>query len=89
MRRPAGIPLLILAAFSLLLPERVMACAVCGLDGDAAYYWSGLFLILMPFTVTAVIGGIIFRSLKKESLAPADETGQAAEAGRGPLNARS
>ena len=47
----------------LLLPAAAEACATCISSpfGDRAYSWPYLFLIALPFTVAAVIGGVLFR----------------------------
>jgi hypothetical protein len=53
-----------LAALALaLLPSAADACATCvsSAYGDRTYSWPYLLLILLPFAVAAVIGGILAR----------------------------
>lgn len=50
-----------LAALAAMTPEAAVACATCvsSAFGDRTYNWAYLGLILMPFTVTAVVGLIV------------------------------
>jgi hypothetical protein len=55
--------LVVLVALSVaFLPAIAAACAVCvgSSPADHAYFWAVLLLMLMPFTVTGSIGGLIF-----------------------------
>jgi hypothetical protein len=47
----------------LLLPAAAEACATCigSPYGDRTYNWPYVFLILLPFTVAAVVGGVLVR----------------------------
>jgi hypothetical protein len=49
------------AAFMVLLPEVAAACPTCvsSAFGDRSYNWAYLGLVLMPFTLTAVVGVIV------------------------------
>lgn len=49
------------AALIVLLPDLAAACPTCvsSAFGDRSYNWAYLGLVLMPFTLTAVVGGII------------------------------
>ena len=49
------------AAFVILLPEMASACATCvsSAFGDRTYNWAYLGLLVMPFALTAVVGGIV------------------------------
>ena len=51
----------LLAVLMVLLPELAWACPTCvsSAFGDRTYNWPYLGLILMPFTLTAVVGGIV------------------------------
>jgi hypothetical protein len=57
MTRAILVPALILV----LLPEVAAACAAClaAAYGDRTYNWAFLGLLLMPFLVAAVIGGLL------------------------------
>lgn len=48
----------------LLLPAVAEACATCigSPFGDRTYNWPYLVLILLPFAVAAVIGGVLARA---------------------------
>ena len=48
-------------AFIVLLPEVAAACATCvsSAFGDRSYNWAYLGLLVMPFVLTAVVGGIV------------------------------
>ena len=53
----------IAALLLVLLPAVAHACATC-IDtayGDRTYNWPYLFLIVLPFAVAAVIGGVLVR----------------------------
>jgi hypothetical protein len=45
-----------------LLPRNAMACATCvsSAFGDQTYNWPYFGLILMPFLVTGVVGGVLY-----------------------------
>jgi MFS family permease len=45
----------------LILPAVAEACATCVASpfGDRTYNWPYIFLILLPFAVVAVIGGVL------------------------------
>ena len=49
------------AVFVMLLPEIAWACATCvsSAFGDRTYNWAYLGLLVMPFALTAVVGGIV------------------------------
>ena len=53
--------LLVPALALVLLPDVAMACATClaSAYGDRTYNWAFLGLLLMPFLIAAVIGGIL------------------------------
>jgi hypothetical protein len=50
-----------LALALLLLPGAAEACATCigSPYGDRTYNWPYLFLIVLPFAVAAVVGGVL------------------------------
>jgi|RhiMetdeSRZDD1v2_1073273.scaffolds.fasta_scaffold961911_2 hypothetical protein len=54
---------LLVATSPALTPALVEACATCISTpfGDRSYNWPYLVLILVPFAVTAVIGGVMMR----------------------------
>lgn len=49
------------AAAVVLFPQAAVACATCvsSAFGDRTYNWAYLGLIVMPFALTAVVGGIV------------------------------
>jgi hypothetical protein len=49
------------AAILVLLPDVAAACATCvsSAFGDRTYNWAYLGLLVMPFALTAVVGGIV------------------------------
>ena len=51
------------AAAMMLLPAAAEACATCIASpfGDRTYNWPYLVLILVPFALAAVIGGVMVR----------------------------
>ncbi len=53
----------VLAAVLVLLPATAEACATCigSPFGDRTYNWPYIGLILLPFMVAAVIGGVLAR----------------------------
>jgi hypothetical protein len=52
---------LVAAAISALTPAVALACPTCvsSAFGDRTFNWPYFALILMPFAITAVIGGVI------------------------------
>ena len=50
----------VLAALGMLLPRLAEACATCISSpyGDRTYNWAYIGLLLMPFAVAVVIGGV-------------------------------
>ena len=50
----------VLAAAGMLLPRLAEACATCisSAYGDRTYNWAYIGLLLVPFAVAAVIGGV-------------------------------
>lgn len=54
----------LIALALLLLPAAAEACASCiaSAYGDRTYNWPYVFLILLPFAVGAVIGGVLLRA---------------------------
>ena len=50
-----------------LAPESALACASCVWSpfGDRSYNWAFLGLILLPFAVVGVVGGLIVRELRR------------------------
>ena len=53
----------IAAVATILVPAAADACATCISSpfGDQTYNWPYIFLILLPFAVAAVIGGVMAR----------------------------
>ena len=51
----------------LLAPDTALACATCvwSAFGDRSYNWAFLGLILLPFAVVAVVGGLIVREVRR------------------------
>ena len=51
----------LIALALLLIPAVADACATCIVSayGDRTYNWPYMFLILLPFAVAAVIGGVL------------------------------
>ena len=56
-----------LIAAVLLAPGTALACASCAWSpfGDRTYNWAFLGLILLPFVVVGVIGGLIVREVRR------------------------
>jgi hypothetical protein len=54
-----------------LAPETVLACATCTWSpfGDRSYNWAFLGLLVLPFVVVGVIGGLIVREVRRAQLA--------------------
>ena len=63
-----------LVAVVLLAPGTALACATCAWSpfGDRTYNWAFLGLLVLPFVVTGVIGGLIVREVRRAQRA-ADE----------------
>jgi hypothetical protein len=49
------------AVAALAIPEAALACPTCvsSAFGDRTFNWAYLALILMPFALTAVVGGLL------------------------------
>lgn len=60
-----------LAALVVLAPETALACATCAWSpfGDRSYNWAFLGLLVLPFVVVGVVGGLIVREVRRGELA--------------------
>jgi len=59
-------------ACALLAPDTALACATCAWSpfGDRTYNWAFFGLLLLPFVVVGVIGGLIVREVRRAQASP-------------------
>jgi len=56
-----------LVALVVLAPETALACASCAWSafGDRSYNWAFVGMLVLPFVVVGVIGGLIVREVRR------------------------